>query len=220
MKFSREQMVNAARRDGLRPSATARVLSAALSAHVAMAGSATAPASKLGALGSFTSTGLTKWAGLASIVLLIGSAGLWGLQDADRAVPLHAGRRAPVVEGGVRSARVIATSSSSAPSESPSSPPSVTHREAPSAPAPVSEAESLGAVRASLRQGDAAAALQRLAVHQARFSNGQLALEAKVLRVRALQVQDPAAARREAALVLAQHPENPYRAELSRIASP
>lgn len=111
------------------------------------------------------------------------------------------------------------------PMDAPSATISPQHPSAPTVsvrPAPrKSEAEFLASIRIQLKEGHAAAASHELSSYFAQYPHGQLQLEARVLRVRALQAaSNQAQAIEEARALLRTYPSNPYRMELEQIAGP
>lgn len=82
-----------------------------------------------------------------------------------------------------------------------------------------SEAEFLARVRTDLKEGHLAAASRELSAYFALYPQGQLQLEARVLRVRTNHAAShKAEATQEARTLLKAYPNNPYRAELEQVA--
>jgi len=183
-----------------------------------------APASTLPAI---PATALAKAALAIGTAALVGATGLW--------VRTH--HAAPASAETATTAVAEILSSSAAPSVDPAAPPAPVVVAAPSAgpvtrPAtpssappdrprqPASVAEQIAALdhaRALLRSGDGAECMRTLAKFARDYPASPLALEAEVLRIEALAMSNPPAARGAGEAFLRAQPHSPYRTRVQSI---
>ena len=206
------------------PSDAARDQALALAAAGVGAGVAGGAAAK-GGVGA-----LVKWIALGALAVA-GGAAMVVLREpvaspVGRSVPSASSAVTPSASGAV-AAPVPVASIEVAPSASPS-----TVVSAPVAPSPVraprpqpsalgEQVVELDRARRALGDGDAATALKRLDVYEARFPRGALRDEADVLRVEALLAAgDRAGAVRAGDRFLAAHAESPHAARVRSLIHP